>query len=383
MNVINHGKFHVSSDSDAQKFLNVMGSGPGDTGHNGFGRAPLTDCTGELDSAGHALGGPWRFAVYAQHEVATCLNNFNPGETMPHGCWIGLADERHSGKSTPPNCKSKKTPAQCQNAKCRWDPKGKACNSPPGGANLGNANNGDRFRWVDKSPMNYAKWAPGEPNDSGTHGEDVVELDMRGGLTKKTGRTGGWNDCPQQGEGGRGKYPICETRKPKMSTVAGVASLNGKKPNPVQRYVGVAQKMKWADARAYCQSNYLDLASIHDKASNDYIGQLCLQQLAALGGMQNGGGACWVGANDIGTEKTFVWSDGSSIDFTDWHKGEPNNVKSTSSKFVTKDEDVVEYRLVAGGLQGRGAWNDNRDDRLYPFICEEAVNKKTNGGNGH
>ena len=64
MNIINHGNYHVSSDSDAQAFINTMGANhPGDTGHNGFGRAPLSDCSGEIDDAGNALGGPWRFAV--------------------------------------------------------------------------------------------------------------------------------------------------------------------------------------------------------------------------------------------------------------------------------------------------------------------------------
>jgi hypothetical protein len=29
----------------------------------------------ELDASGHALGGPLRFAVYAPHEVATCIND--------------------------------------------------------------------------------------------------------------------------------------------------------------------------------------------------------------------------------------------------------------------------------------------------------------------
>lgn len=55
--VINHGNFHVSDDADATHFLNTMGAQhAGDLGHNGFGRAPLEDCTGEIDDAGHALG---------------------------------------------------------------------------------------------------------------------------------------------------------------------------------------------------------------------------------------------------------------------------------------------------------------------------------------
>jgi hypothetical protein len=159
-------------------------------------------------------------------------------------------------------------------------------------------------------------------------------------------------------------------------------AVNGKKANLVQKYVGVAQPMTWPKARAYCQANFKELASIHDKASNDYIAQLCLSNLASLGGVRNGGGACWVGANDIKTENTMIWSDGTSIDFSDWHKGEPNNVKSRDVHGVLKEEDVVEYRLVAGGLQGKGAWNDNRDDRMYPFICEQAP-PAPKGGSGH
>jgi len=124
MNIINHGNFHVSSDSQAQHFLNTMGgSHAGDTGHNGFGRAPLEDCTGEIDDAGHALGGPWRFAVYAEHDIAVCLNDFSSraviGETSPHGCWIGLTDEAGEG---------------------------------------GAADDSGRFGWSDDSPVNYAHW---------------------------------------------------------------------------------------------------------------------------------------------------------------------------------------------------------------------------------
>jgi hypothetical protein len=61
-----HGNFHVSSDSDVETFQNTMGaSHPGDTGHTGYGRAPLFDCSSEIDDARHAHGGPWRFAIYA------------------------------------------------------------------------------------------------------------------------------------------------------------------------------------------------------------------------------------------------------------------------------------------------------------------------------
>jgi hypothetical protein len=219
--VINHGNFHVSDDADATLFLNTMGNqGAGDLGHNGFGRAPLEDCTGEIDDAGHALGGPWRFAVYAQHEIATCLNDFNPGETQPHGCWIGLADRN--------------------------------------GAAAGTAEDTARFEWHDGSPLNYAHWAAGEPN-GGESSENFVEMDMRGGndatATSSTlARQGGWNDQHAGGDGNLGKYPLCETREPDKKNVAGVHSLNGA-VNGAAQYVGVGQRMSWAVGPA--QLNFL------------------------------------------------------------------------------------------------------------------------------
>ena len=33
----------------------------------------------------------------------------------------------------------------------------------------------------------------------------------------------------------------------------------------------------------------------------------------------------WIGINDISSEGTFKWSDGSALHFTDWATGEPNN----------------------------------------------------------
>lgn len=41
------------------------------------------------------------------------------------------------------------------------------------------------FEWVSGEPVTYTNWNGGEPNDAGTSGEDITELNMT---------TGGWND---------------------------------------------------------------------------------------------------------------------------------------------------------------------------------------------
>ena len=52
----------------------------------------------------------------------------------------------------------------------------------------------------------------------------------------------------------------------------------------------------------------------------------------------------WIGVNDIATEGTYVWSDGSTYgDYTTWASGEPNNHDG--------DEDC-------GQLYNTRLWND-------------------------
>lgn len=353
MNIISHGNYHVSSDSDAAHFLNTMGSNhPGDTGHNGWGRAPISDCSGELDDDGHPLGGPWRFAVYAPHDIAVCLNDFSPGETMPHGCWIGLNDQVGGG-----------------------------------------ATGEDRFHWSDQSPVNFAKFANGEPN-GGSNGERFVELDVRGladgvSSSSQLNRQGQWNDQPAEGDGGLGKFPLCETAKPRKhpgrisdQTIGGAQQLQ-------QEYFAVQQRMTWPDASNYCKSQGGELASIHSEEANNFIRAACQRSVTAMGGIQDGHDSCWIGANDRDTEGTEIWSDGTEIDYDDWHEGEPNNVVNRDVNGVEKDEDVTEFRLWCDSSEqccatrSCAAWNDNRDDRLYTFICETRPPLVPPAGGGH
>ena len=123
-------------------------------------------------------------------------------------------------------------------------------------------------------------------------------------------------------------------------------------------------------------------------------------------------GSCWIGANDLETEGTFVWSDGTELDYTNWYPGQPNNVPSVNANNVQGDEDAVELRIVCDptwqccptrtcplwcvrpfvlqelALLAEGCVLcrvDNRGDRgsgrVYPFICEE--HNRAQGGGGH
>lgn len=66
----------------------------------------------------------------------------------------------------------------------------------------------------------------------------------------------------------------------------------------------------------------------------------------------------WIGLSDEIKEGTFVWGDGSKLDYTNWLDGEPNDFH-----FIEQGEDCVLIR------KGEG-WNDMRCSFTAPFVCQ-------------
>jgi hypothetical protein len=66
----------------------------------------------------------------------------------------------------------------------------------------------------------------------------------------------------------------------------------------------------WPEAREYCLDHGLDLASIHDIESAEFVSQMLLERLHMP--------EAWIGLNDRESEGAFVWTDGSRLDFDRW-----------------------------------------------------------------
>ena len=69
----------------------------------------------------------------------------------------------------------------------------------------------------------------------------------------------------------------------------------------------------WEQAETNAQNLGGHLVSINSAEENAAV--------RALGGSS----ALWIGLNDIDSEGTFVWSDGSPVTYTNWVPGEPND----------------------------------------------------------
>eukprot|EP01084_Bolivina_argentea_P311116 538501_1 len=125
-----------------------------------------------------------------------------------------------------------------------------------------------------------------------------------------------------------------------------------------QKYVYNSNQKTWYQAELFCLSVYnTHLASIHSNSDNVEAHNMCVS------GQSGQSGGCHIGFNDKVTEGLFAWSDGSSVDFTYWEPGEPNN---------WKDQDCAEV------LYSTGKWNDFHCDAVAnPFLCNAPTSSPT------
>ena len=74
--------------------------------------------------------------------------------------------------------------------------------------------------------------------------------------------------------------------------------------------------LNYADAHAACLARGADLVSIHSQEQQEAI---------AGAAYASYGGHIWIGLNDLETEGTFAWTDGSPVDYQNWNDNEPND----------------------------------------------------------
>ncbi|CAH1779946.1 unnamed protein product [Owenia fusiformis] len=104
----------------------------------------------------------------------------------------------------------------------------------------------------------------------------------------------------------------------------------------------------WSDARAGCQQEQADLTSVSGWDEQSFLSNNMLPDQA------------WIGLHDLSTEGKFAWTDGTPYNFSNWHKGEPNDWRN--------NEDCVVMKKTASEM---GAWNDGRCHLKIRYICKK------------
>ncbi len=106
-------------------------------------------------------------------------------------------------------------------------------------------------------------------------------------------------------------------------------------------YFLTATAENWDQAEAEAVAAGGHLASIHNSADDELLANTFLT-----------GAPLWIGLADPDQNSIFTWTDGSALDFTDWHSGEPND--ANGSEHYT----ALGWHYSQGSSSDMGDWND-------------------------
>jgi len=90
-------------------------------------------------------------------------------------------------------------------------------------------------------------------------------------------------------------------------------------PSTGNRYkVYIDKERRWVDAKSLCQLDGGELASIRNAREWQFVKGI-------LANTSSGVTHVWLGGSDTKQEGSWVWTDGSSVNYSDWYGSQPND----------------------------------------------------------
>ncbi|XP_078259962.1 lymphocyte antigen 75 isoform X1 [Rhinoraja longicauda] len=110
------------------------------------------------------------------------------------------------------------------------------------------------------------------------------------------------------------------------------------------------EELNWDDASSFCKSNESELISIHSLADVELVVTKLHEAYRS---------EVWTGLSTTSFPALFNWSDGSTVTFTYWDKGEPNIPYNTTTHCVSYSGEL-------------GRWKIEQCDIKLPYVCKKA-----------
>ncbi|XP_071591214.1 macrophage mannose receptor 1-like isoform X2 [Heliangelus exortis] len=212
------------------------------------------------------------------------------------------------------------------------------------------------FSWLDETPVNYVAWAPNEPN-FGNNDENCVIMSEDFGF---------WKDISCGLKNGF----ICERHNSNYSGFAPtVLQPLGGCPetwllfkNKCYKIFGSREeeRLTWHSARSACIELGGNLPSIHSEHVQAFL-TFHLKDVA---------NEAWIGLNDISTENTYLWTDGSLFDYAKWAKKFPviDEFIRVDMKYITIQTDCV--AMTKRSVDKAGYWENTDCEQKKSYICQ-------------
>ncbi|XP_009079447.1 PREDICTED: macrophage mannose receptor 1-like [Acanthisitta chloris] len=208
------------------------------------------------------------------------------------------------------------------------------------------------FQWMDGTPVSYVAWAPNEPNFANNDENCVVMYTQ----------TGTWNDL----NCGSVELFICERLNNTVRTTVAPTSPPPKGgcqedwllfDNKCFKVFGLDENdtLSWHGARNNCIDLGGNLATISKKEVQAFLMSL----------LKNAATDAWIGMNDINQEHTYLWTDGSPVDYTNWAKGSRTYYSMNDCFFMVKNP-----------IEQAGKWKDEECKTSKSYICQKNSDPK-------
>ena len=148
-----------------------------------------------------------------------------------------------------------------------------------------------------------------------------------------------------------GESDVCDTVD---NDCDGSKDNDGLCPCDVEEYGGHAYMfcevpVAWTTGETSCLTYGYDYTTVNDVSENTWIIDQSYPRFP---------GKWWIGLNDRSSEGTFVWANGETATYRNWHSGEPNDSGG--------NEDCTQL-----GRWLDDTWNDEPCTSSFRFICEE------------
>ncbi|XP_022801547.1 alpha-N-acetylgalactosamine-specific lectin-like isoform X1 [Stylophora pistillata] len=121
------------------------------------------------------------------------------------------------------------------------------------------------------------------------------------------------------------------------------------------------EKKSWDDAKSHCEETGAHLVKIESADENIFLLNSFLQLLSNETNRE-----AWTGLSDKMEEGEFVWTDGSTPEYTNWAAEQPNDEDDQQDC-----AEIANGVFWPGGLPQIGVWNDFQCKRALMFICEK------------
>ncbi|XP_060949172.1 lactose-binding lectin l-2-like [Limanda limanda] len=118
-------------------------------------------------------------------------------------------------------------------------------------------------------------------------------------------------------------------------------------------YKYVSTQMTWAATELYCVKEGANLVSIHSLDEDNFVRSL-------IRNFDHAEGRTWIGLSDLHEEDSWMWSDGSAVDFTFWSSGQPDN--SQGGEHCGHNNHINDKK-----------WNDYNCSDNYPSVCASLI----------